>query len=156
MRIIILNNDMLSFVDDEDYEELNKFKWTAHINGKNYYADRHEPITHKTITMHRHILKFPVKGIDIDHIDGNGLNNQKSNLRMISHRENGQNLHNVKKTSKYPGVFWSKIANKWSTQIRFGKGKRHIGNFDNEIDAASAYRVACVYLTGKDPVELKS
>ena len=78
----------------------------------------------------------------IDHIDGDGLNNQKSNLRVVTTRINLQNRH-THKTSKYPGVHWERESQKWKAQIRIGDKKKNLGRFDHEIDAAQAYVSAC-------------
>ena len=77
--------------------------------------------------------------IVVDHIDNNKLNNNLSNLRLVSNREN-TSKHNKVKTSKYVGVCWSKKSKKWQSNI-YTKGKTHqIGTFDNEEDAYEAYK----------------
>lgn len=153
MRIIILNNDMLSFVDNEDYAELNKYKWYAWKHRNTYYAIRRSSIKNLN-RMHRFIMN-PPDNMQVDHINGNGLDNRKENLRIVTNRENGQNKH-VKTSSKYPGVYWNKRDRNWQSMIVINGKKKFICCSKNEIDAATAYRVACVYLTGKDPIELKS
>lgn len=72
-------------VDDEDFEYLNQWKWTAHRIGNDWYATRGEK--KKIIYMHREILRTP-KGMLTDHIDMDGLNNQKKNLRICTHQQN--------------------------------------------------------------------
>jgi len=102
-----------------------------------FYAVRADGNT-KT-SMHREIMNAP-KGLDVDHIDGNGLNNRKSNLRLCTHAENVHNSRPMRNgSSKYKGVCWHKTYKKWYSSI--GKtGKRfYLGRFDNEIDAALAY-----------------
>ena len=89
--------------------------------------------------MHRQILEAP-KGVWVDHIDGNGLNNRKSNLRLCSATENACNRRPVPNChSRYKGVSWHKRQKKWAVRIaKRGKGI-HLGSFDDEIEAAVAY-----------------
>ncbi|MCE5329994.1 HNH endonuclease [bacterium] len=84
---------MKALVDDEDYDYLNQWKWSLLPNRKNVYAVRGKKVNgkHKTILMHNEILKHNSKNKEIDHIDRNGLNNQRNNLRIVTHSEN---LHN--------------------------------------------------------------
>jgi hypothetical protein len=151
MREILLSRGLTALVDDEDYEELVRYRWYAHNpdNGRIFYAKTNLPrIINKPRTqlwMHK-ILLNPPKGMEVDHIDGNGLNNQKSNLRVVTHRENQQNFHIIK-TSRFPGVAL-RPSGKWISYITL-KGKwRYLGTFVNEIDAATTYQVACATLCG--------
>ena len=74
----------------------------------------------------------------MDHRDGDGLNNRRSNLRRATFEENGRNrCGNHISTSKYRGVF--KHKNRWIAQIKYGRKSRHIGSFVDEIAAARAY-----------------
>jgi hypothetical protein len=96
MKTIPLTRGLVSIVDDDDYEMLIRYKWYAKIkkNGKYIYAARArwENKTRQTTLMHRVILNPPPR-MEIDHIDGNGLNNQRSNIRIVTRRQNGQNRH---------------------------------------------------------------
>lgn len=74
----------------------------------------------------------------VDHIDNNKLNNHIDNLRIVTNRENCSKDKKYK-TSNYTGVYWDKNRLKWSSEIRLGKIKKHLGRFDNEIDAKNAY-----------------
>lgn len=125
-------------VDDEDYDMLNKYTWHAKQSHNVLYVVR-KPWKSPTILMHRVILNTP-DDMEIDHIDGNGLNNQKKNLRNVNHRENAQNRHQVrKKTSRFTGVDWYKDRGKWRAQIRLGGNSVHLGLFKIEEDARMAY-----------------
>jgi len=90
--------------------------------------------------MHRDILDIP-PGLECDHIDGNGLNNQKNNLRLVTHRENCQNLH-ITKTSTLVGVHWDKWHNQWRSGIRVNGKLKNLGSFPTEEDAHNAYIAA--------------
>ena len=126
-------------VDDEDFEYLNSFRWTAKIHGHLKYAERN--YRGKTIKLHRLIMSVTEKNMFIDHIDGNGLNNQKINLRICSSAENTRNHRKISNllTSKFIGVHLHKKTNKWRAGVRFNKNLIDLGLFKNEEDAAMAY-----------------
>jgi hypothetical protein len=157
MKKIVLANTLEILLDDDDFERLSGFHWFSIKHGRTHYATRktcahgsRKKDNRKTIRMHREILSpLPTEGID--HIDGNGLNNQKSNLRVATQRENSQNRHVIKKYSQYTGVCWSKQSKKWLSYITI-KGKfRYLGLFKEEIDAAAMYRVTCAVLFPQSP-----
>ena len=144
MREISLTQEKVALVDDEDFEELNQVNWYANKIGKTYYAGRNISFIngkHITTLMHLNILE-KLNGLQIDHIDGNGLNNQRGNLRLVTTRQNGQNRKNQIKTSQYPGVHWAKKSNKWRAMIRINGAKKHLGCFILEATAFDAYRKA--------------
>ncbi len=96
MKIIELPTGEGVTVDDRDYEELNKFRWHLHRSGnfrhvgKPYVARTaagKEKGSRVTIRMHRQIMNCP-KGMEVDHGDGDGLNNQRSNLEVVTRKEN--------------------------------------------------------------------
>jgi hypothetical protein len=147
MKKILLQNNLYCLVDDEDYEYLNQFKWRAVKNGKTYYVRRNvyikgsKPYKWKTILLHHEIMGVPEKGFEIDHKDGNGLNNQKYNLQKVTHRVNCQNRHQDK-TSKYPGVYWLRKHKRWVAKIQIKGKSKFLGNFLNEEKAYEAYKKA--------------
>ena len=156
MREIVLTQGKVALVDDEDYPALIKYRWCAHAEREQYkptvisrwYAQRrilrHEVGYPGHIPMHRMILN-PPKGLITDHINGDGLDNRRENLRVVSYRANLQNIH-PEKTSKYPGVCWSFRAKKWRAYIHLNRKQRHLGLFSDEKEAATVYRVACAAL----------
>ncbi len=144
-RRIPLTQGMYAIVDPEDYERLNKYKWYASEGGSTFYAARclWDPVTKKkrTIKMHREIIK-PPHPLVVDHINHNGLDNRKANLRPATKSQNTINKACVKRKgahSKYHGVTWQKSNKKWQAQIRAKGNPRIIGYYNDEIKAAKAY-----------------
>jgi hypothetical protein len=139
MKEIKLTRGLVTQVDDEDYEYLNQFKWYAEYKkgGKYTYAIRNSS-DRTTEAMHRIIMGTPA-GLLVDHIDHNGLNNQKSNLRNCTHDQNGINRTGWGR-SKYLGVALSKrgyiIA-----QITYNHNHNYLGCFKTEEEAARAYDI---------------
>jgi len=153
MKKIKLTRGQFALVDDEDYEELNQFKWYALKKRYTFYARRSIYIDSKTITscyMHRQILGLVDRNIQCDHKDTNGLNNQKSNLRECSNTENQKNQRpRVGYSSKYKGVSFVKKRNKWVSGLVVDKKHIFLGSFINEIEAAKAYDEASILHHGE-------
>jgi hypothetical protein len=99
--------------------------------------------------LHRTIMN-PKHGIIIDHINCNGLDNRRCNLREASVKQNAHNARTpVNNTSGYKGVSWNIGSNKWQAHIALNNKKRHLGLFTNVEDAAHAYAVASAQLHGE-------
>lgn len=143
MKQIPLTQGQFALVDDEDFEELNQFKWYALKTKNTYYACRNFKNideNKRIMLMHRQILKLKDPKIEADHIDNNGLNNQKINLRECSSAQNKRNTKSHKDSfSKYKGVSWHKKDKRWRVRIIINSKCTHIGNFKDEIEAAKAY-----------------
>jgi hypothetical protein len=124
------------------------YDWYAHKKGKTFYAERSEQIAggQRTVSMHSLLTGYP----RTDHIDGDGLNNHRANLRAAS---NAQNLHNqgvnTKNTSGFKGVSYYSRNGKWQAKIRVNGIKRHLGHFLTPEDAARAYDKAALELFGE-------
>lgn len=139
---ILLTQNKVAIVDDDDFERLLNYKWQAALMNGIWYAYRRETKgNRKSIGMHTEIMGQPPSGKMIDHIDGDGLNNKKSNLRFVTRRQNAQNMH-IKKSSKYPGVSYKKRYGTWEAYINFGNKKKCLGSFKTEEMAFSAYKDA--------------
>lgn len=143
MKEITLTQGKVALVDDEDFEFLNKFKWHAYKSNNTFYALRNsyyvDDKKRRTIQMHRIILGLKKLEVKCDHIDRNGLNNQKYNLRPSTNAENCKNQKPRNGTSKYKGVCWCKKRNRWRANIRINDKQTYIGQFKDEIEAAKAY-----------------
>ena len=146
MKEISLTQGKVAFVDDEDFERLNKFKWYAIKHGNTFYAKRHKArlnTTRTTISMHREIITFASNKVT-DHRDGNGLNNCKANLRSCTQQQNKFNQRMPRKDNKLgvKGVCWHKQHKKFYPTIAVNGKKMHLGFFDILEDADKAYRIA--------------
>ena len=145
MKEIKLTQGKSAIVDDEDYEGLNRFKWFAEQRGNTFYA-RSKSSTY----MHRFILGLEQgDGKEIDHKDGNGLNNCRENLRLCTRSQNNINGRVRKGTSKYKGVCWDKRDKKWKARISIDKKRISLGNWLSEIGAARAYDIKATELHGE-------
>lgn len=145
MKEIPLTRGFITMVDDEDFESLSKLKWYAYPHRNTVYAKT--TITNKNkkrncISMHRKILGVTNGKIQVDHIDCNGLNNQRNNLRTCSPLENSYNCFSRKNSSsKYVGVsvrYYKGSIRGWIAQIKFHHEKVYIGIYKTEIEAAIA------------------
>jgi len=142
-RRIPLTQGKYAIVDPEDFTRLNKHKWHANKAKNTYYAVRRIHIARskwKHIKMHREILRPPAH-LYVDHINHNGLDNRKANLRPATCRQNSYNRIHFRKnpSSKYKGVSFKKRTKKWTAQIRYNGKTKFIGSYENEIEAAKAY-----------------
>lgn len=141
MRVIPVGH-LEAKVDDEIYEELINIRWHITKGRNTFYAatNKKEGVRkYRTLFMHSIINKTP-KGMLTDHIDGDGLNNQKNNLRSATHRQNSRNkAPNRNSSSKYKGVYWDKQKSKWKASIRIDGKLISLGFFEKEIDASIVY-----------------
>lgn len=136
MKQIILNTGVSCLVDDNNYEWLNKWKWTEHKCNHTSYAVRNYRRNKKdnTIFMHRLILGLQSgDDKDVDHINHNGLDNKVNNLRSVTR---SQNHHNGQFTKGYS---WHKWGKKWQARIMINYKTKYLGYFDTEEDARQAY-----------------
>lgn len=142
MKKISLTKRKFAIVDEKDFDFLNKWKWYCNPFG---YAVREQSVgKNKSINifMHRLINRTPM-GLDTDHIDGNRLNNCKSNLRTLPHNKNMFNLRTAKNNnSGHRGVSWVKSLKKWRSYINLNRRQFHLGLFSSLGEAILSRRVA--------------
>ena len=134
MKKINLSKGKVACVDDTDYDWLSRHKWYYAARG---YAARDESVNGERVRlkMHRVILKSP-GGVEVDHINGDSLDNQRANLRACTHRQNMKNMKRHRDgSSRWKGVSWDASRNKWVAQIH----ATFIGRFRDETKAAEAY-----------------
>jgi hypothetical protein len=140
-KTIQLTRGMVAIVDDADYDFLNQWKWCSFKAGGKWYAFRGPGIL-----MHRLITGAP-KEKDVDHRNGNGLDNRRKNLRVCSESQNAFNKNKYKNnTSGFKGV--ERRVNRWQATIRANNKRYYIGSFPTAEDAALAYDRAARELHG--------
>lgn len=129
----------VALVDDEDFEYLNQFRWHVSEFKNTMYASTIIIINNRKKNTYIHNLIMNC--IWIDHKDNNGLNNQKSNLRLCTHKQNCTNRgSSINSSSKYKGVSVVKTRKSgWTSYVYFQGKKYYLGYFRNEIDAAKAH-----------------
>lgn len=151
-RRIPVTRGRFVIVDEGDYARLGGFRWHLHpgANGSAYAARTVQRLGRKRkILMHREILGAPA-GVVVDHVDSDGLNNRRSNLRLANAAGNSRNRRSaVGSTSRYLGVYWDAPRQKWRAKIKHERRSRELGRFDCEADAARAYDAAAVALHGE-------
>lgn len=152
-------------ISPEDAEKVLQYKWHAYrskIHPHVFYAKAdcgEENGVRKQIKLHRLILPAPA-GCHIDHINGDGLDNRRQNLRIVTPQMNQANSRKrTEGTSRFKGVCWHSQGKKWRASIVINNRQIHLGLFTDEIEAARAYdkkalelfgEHACLNLTEKD------
>lgn len=119
-QYIPLSKGFKTMVDNADFAELSKYKWHVAEGGGKHYAVRSVKTKGKvqTVRMSRLITGAP-KGLQVDHINGDSLDNRRSNLRIVTILQNTRNRKKTKnKTSGYLGVTWYKSLNKWVAYVK--------------------------------------
>lgn len=143
MKEIPLTRGMVALVDDEDYEMLAQYRWCVKACGSRlFYAVRALAGNggKQHVVMHR-VLLNPLPGFDVDHVDGNGLNNQRSNMRVATRQQNIANKRiSSRNTSGFKGVSLHRASGKWQVFLRIPNGKnKNLGNYETREEAARVY-----------------
>jgi len=143
MKEIFLTQNKVALVDDKDFDYLNQFKWYAERKGNTYYAARKIVVNGLKTSIRMHTVILNIKnGLICDHIDHNGLNNQRNNIRICTNRQNSMNKSSSG-ISKYLGVSPSNIDKKpWRAFIKINGKSTSLGYFKTEKDAAKIYNEA--------------
>jgi hypothetical protein len=147
------NGDVLkTFIDTDDLSMVQEYpnSWYAYCckKGNTFYADGHLPMVggkRKKISLHRWIMN-PSRGLVVDHINHNTLDNRKSNLRVITQGQNNQNRKKIRVESKsgIRGVYWDKKNNKWRSHIQIDRKQIYLGYFTDLSEAELAVKNARV------------
>jgi hypothetical protein len=149
--LINLTNGMEAKIDPEDLEIVSKHTW--HRDGAGYARANIWQGNRKIAAprLHRFVLGNDFdKSLHVDHINGDKLDNRKSNLRIVTSSQNAMNRGpQANNTSGYKGVTWVKQKNKWRAEIKAGKTKKHLGYFLCKHEAAKAYNTASLKYHGE-------
>jgi len=136
---IPLTQGKVATINFEDFESIRGQKWCAQRRGRRWYAKREE--RGKTIYLHQQIVGTGPG--DVDHKDGDGLNNCKENLHRVSRAQNlrGFNYPRSNNTSGVRGVSWCKPVRKWRARIECNGKEFNLGYFENLTDAVNARKL---------------
>jgi hypothetical protein len=143
-------------VDAEDFKRISQHSWRLSYS-QTKRAIRTQvcvqtDIDYKTVKLHRFIVNAP-EDFDVDHKNGNPLDNRKENLRVCTRSSNLQNASKYQRkggtSSRYKGVSWHKAAKKWEAGLQVDGKRKWLGLFDLEIDAAKAYNEAASQYFGE-------
>lgn len=156
-QIPLGQSGLVAIVDDEDFEWINSYRWHLRGNAKrnpNKMYAVHQPYSNgkktRQVAMHRLVMGIKDQLIVVDHIDHNGLNNQKANLRICSPAENTRNSRPSNgRSSRFKGVNFHKQTQKWCARITSDSKTIFVGLLESEEDAARHYNAAAVKYHGE-------
>ena len=141
---------LYAIVDAEDFDRVSELRWHATRGGRDnkYYARAYTPTGR--VYLHRYILGVFGRGVDVDHVNRNGLDCSRKNLRACTRSQNNKNRHRISDvTSRYRGVCFNSVCRKWQAQIASGGRNRYLGIFTDEREAATAWDRAATVLHGE-------
>lgn len=127
--------NLFVIIDDADYERVNQFKWYVldnNRNGKTFYALRHN----KPRLLHRFLLNLTDATQHVDHINGNGLDCRRENLRIATRTENARNRRFTKNKTGYMGVY--KVVDRYQASVRINGKNKSLGYFKTPEEASEA------------------
>lgn len=146
-REIPLTQGKVALVDAADCDYLMQWKWCAVNNRNLWYAERQVRVEGKKTHIRMHALLLGQKGVD--HINHDSLDNRRANLRIVTHQQNTFNQRAARGSSSvFKGVGWHKASGQWRARIVPGGKEHHLGFFDDELKAATAYDDAARKLFG--------
>lgn len=132
------------YVDDENFDLFSRASWSVSKRHGSIHAVKH--VRGKRVAMQDLVLP-PKEGFIVDHKDGNGLNNTKTNLRYATYSQNGFNRKNHK--NRFRGVSWNKQSKKWVAQICYLGTRYYLGAFTSDVEAAKVWDKEAINLFGE-------
>lgn len=151
LAFVALTQGRVAIVDAADAHLVSGDNWQACIHPTNNYAGRSQWAGDRyvKIKMHRVLMDAP-DGLQVDHIDGDGLNNRRCNLRLVTNMQNCWNQRvAVNNTSGYRGVSFHTRRACWQANIRVNGKLKHLGRFETSKDASAAYDAAALKAFGE-------
>lgn len=151
LAYITLTKGYEAVIDAADVHLVDGVNWYANTDGNTVYAQRgaYANGAQKTTRLHR-VLMGVNDELLVDHIDGDGLNNRRSNLRLATREQNNRNQRLVKRNSSgFKGVSWDKKERKWLAQIRVDGRSRNLGRYKTPEQAHAAYCAASLKIYGE-------
>ena len=147
--LIPLSRGKWAIVDTDDVPMIAEFSWAAGNQGGGFTYARGW-VEGKKVFLHRFLLGSP-NGKRVDHINGDTLDNRRSNLRVVTHSQNVMNgrSHGDNQYSKYRGVEFNKTKRQWTARICVNYKRTYLGSFPSAIEAARAYDAAAIELHGE-------
>lgn len=146
---IPLTQNKYAIIDEDDFERVGQHKWFTFAKG---YGATHNPKDHnKMIWMHRFILDAPI-GMEVDHINGNRLDNRKENLRLCTKSENQMNRsRNKNNRSGFKGIYLDtrSRSRQWNAKIVINRKPIYLGAFNTPQEAGKAYELAAKKYHGR-------
>lgn len=161
MKSISLSRGLTALVDYEDFDRVSQYKWYAAKRGKSYYPARSSK--EGFVYLHRFVLNAQ-EGHNVDHINGDTLDNRRENLRFATQQQNTYNRHRTTAKSGVLGVLLDQNAAKnrrgskpWRAYLSVGRKRIHVGWFPTRDEAIEARRKASAALHGEfSPQETRS
>lgn len=149
MRELPLSRGQVALVDDEDYEAVAPYKWSARFapSGGIFYAVRRVSLTKQIVLMHRVLLDAP-RHLVVDHINGNGVDNRRCNIRLCTHQQNLMRRVGPPNKTGYRGVHQIRPGT-YRVAIMLSQRGHYVGTFYDPILAARAYDDAARRLHGE-------
>jgi hypothetical protein len=148
---IKLTQGKTALISYMDFIMLSSFHWTANKIGRKFYAKSSVKIHGKWSTVYMHSLIMGKReGLEIDHINHDGLDNRRSNLRFVTRSQNSLNNRlRITSTSKYKGVSFDKRYGKWMARFYFKGIKHYLGLHSTAEKAAKAYNDCAKIVAGE-------
>lgn len=145
---IILAREYVALIDEADWPLVEPYRWCASVSHRTIYVRANAKEPRRTLRLHRLIVGANAR-LQVDHINHDGLDNRRANLRLCTPRQNSANRRqNQNVSSNFKGVYWHQPSSRWSAQVGGGTNRVYLGLFDDPRVAAQAYNCAALALYG--------